>query len=93
MSTENVYKNNFKVTNTGSLDSLIKVSIAINKNEFSNKNELSNYYKFDEDSPLKASNPYSASKAAADLLVLSYFKMYNFRAFCPRFDSLYHMHA
>ena len=34
---ENVYKNNFKVTNTGSLDSLITVSIAINKNEFSNK--------------------------------------------------------
>lgn len=34
---DNVYKNNFKVTNTGSLDSLITVSIAINKNEFSNK--------------------------------------------------------
>lgn len=33
----NVYKNNFKVTNTGSLDSLITVAIDINKNEFSNK--------------------------------------------------------
>ena len=32
---------------------------------------------FSEDSPLKPSSPYSASKAAADLLVLSYFKTHN----------------
>ncbi|RKY30949.1 MAG: dTDP-glucose 4,6-dehydratase [Candidatus Omnitrophota bacterium] len=31
---------------------------------------------FDETSPLNPSNPYSASKASADLLVLSYFKTY-----------------
>ena len=38
MDTEkNVYKNNFKVTNTGSLDSLIDIEIEIRENEFSNK--------------------------------------------------------
>ena len=31
---------------------------------------------FDESSPLKPSNPYSASKASADLLVLSYFRTF-----------------
>ena len=35
--TKNIYKNNFRVTNTGSLDSLISIEIEINKNEFSNK--------------------------------------------------------
>ena len=34
---KNIYKNNFKVTNTGSLDSLINIAIEIRKNEFSNK--------------------------------------------------------
>lgn len=33
--TENIYKNNFKVTNTGSLESLITVNVDVNKNEFS----------------------------------------------------------
>lgn len=32
---KNVYKNNFRVTNTGSLDALINITIDINKNEFS----------------------------------------------------------
>lgn len=35
--THNVYKNNFKVTNTGSLDSVIEVFIDIKENQFSNK--------------------------------------------------------
>lgn len=33
----NVYKNNFRVTNTGSLDSLLKIEVIINQNEFSNQ--------------------------------------------------------
>ena len=33
--TENVYKNNFKVTNTGSLESILTVNVDVNKNEFS----------------------------------------------------------
>lgn len=49
-------------------------------------------YKFDEDSPLKASNPYSASKAAADLLVLSYFKMYNLPVTISRCSNNYGKH-
>lgn len=36
-SEKNVYKNTFKVSNIGTLDSLLKVQIEINKNEFSNK--------------------------------------------------------
>ncbi len=32
---------------------------------------------FDENSPLHASSPYSASKASADLFVLAYFRTYN----------------
>lgn len=34
---KNVYKNNFIVTNTGSLDSLITIEIELKENEFSNK--------------------------------------------------------
>lgn len=34
---QNVYKNNFRVKNTGSLDSTIDISIQINQNEFSNE--------------------------------------------------------
>lgn len=33
----NVYKNNFRVTNTGSLDSVLEIGVDINKNEFSNR--------------------------------------------------------
>lgn len=32
---KNVYKNTFKVRNTGSLDSLLKININLNSNEFS----------------------------------------------------------
>ena len=32
--TDNVYKNNFRVTNTGSLDSIITVSVDVNNNDF-----------------------------------------------------------
>lgn len=34
---KNVYKNNFRISNTGSLDSLITIEIQIRENEFSNK--------------------------------------------------------
>ena len=34
---KNVYKNNFKVTNIGSLDSIITIAIDINQNEFSDE--------------------------------------------------------
>lgn len=34
---KNVYKNKFKVTNTGSLDSLLEIIVDIDKNEFSNQ--------------------------------------------------------
>lgn len=35
--TENVYKNSFKVTNIGTLDSIITVNVEINRNEFSDE--------------------------------------------------------
>lgn len=40
----NVYKNNFKVTNTGSLDGLLSVILEINSNEFSNKTLMYSVY-------------------------------------------------
>jgi len=42
-----------------------------------------------EDSPLCPSSPYSASKAAADLLVLSYVRTYNFPALITRSSNNY----
>lgn len=44
---DNVYKNNFKVTNTGSLDSKIEISIEINKNNFENTMCLPDKIKID----------------------------------------------
>ncbi|HKL17015.1 MAG TPA: GDP-mannose 4,6-dehydratase, partial [Patescibacteria group bacterium] len=40
--------------------------------------------KFSEKDPLKPNNPYSASKTAADVLVRSYIKTYNFPALITR---------
>ena len=37
---DNVYRNNFRVTNTGSLDGIVKVDLNILSNEFSNSSFL-----------------------------------------------------
>lgn len=42
--TENVYKNNFRVSSTGSLDSVIDISLNIRENEFSNDTLMYNLY-------------------------------------------------
>lgn len=41
---KNVYKNNFRVTNTGSLDSLLQIEVEINRNQFSNKTLMYTLY-------------------------------------------------
>jgi len=46
----------------------------------------------DENSPLVPSNPYSASKAASDLLVLSFVRTYGFPAFITRSSNNYGPH-
>jgi dTDP-glucose 4,6-dehydratase len=43
----------------------------------------------DEDSPLRPSSPYSASKAASDLLVHSYVRTYHFPALITRSSNTY----
>lgn len=43
----------------------------------------------DENAPLRPSSPYSASKASADLLVLSYVRTYNFPALITRSSNNY----
>jgi dTDP-glucose 4,6-dehydratase len=43
----------------------------------------------DEDSPLQASSPYSASKASSDLLVLSYVRTYRFPGLITRSSNNY----
>lgn len=47
---------------------------------------------FTEDSPLKPSSPYSASKAAADMLVLSYFKTHGLPVSISRSANNYGKH-
>ena len=44
---------------------------------------------FNENSPLKASSPYSASKASADLLTLAYFRTYNLGVTISRCSNNY----
>lgn len=44
---------------------------------------------FNENSPLKASSPYSASKASADLLTLAYFRTYNLSVTISRCSNNY----
>ena len=44
---------------------------------------------FTEDSPLRPSSPYSASKAGADLLTLAYFRTYGLRATVSRCSNNY----
>ncbi|WP_213975757.1 dTDP-glucose 4,6-dehydratase [Tepidanaerobacter acetatoxydans] len=44
---------------------------------------------FTEDMPIKASSPYSASKAAADLLVLAYYRTYKLPATISRCSNNY----
>lgn len=45
---KNVYRNNFRVTNTGSLDSLLTIGIEIKENEFSNKTLRYSLYNSEE---------------------------------------------
>ena len=45
--------------------------------------------KFDENSPVKPNSPYAASKAAADILVQSYIRTYNFPAIIARPSNNY----
>lgn len=52
--TDNVYRNNFRVGNTGSLDGLISVSIEVNKNEFSKETLM--YALYNGDGELIASD-------------------------------------
>ena len=49
----------------------------------------SNEKPFTEVSPLKPSNPYSASKAAADLICLSYYRTYKFPVLITRCSNNY----
>ncbi|XP_068612428.1 dTDP-D-glucose 4,6-dehydratase-like isoform X2 [Brachionichthys hirsutus] len=44
---------------------------------------------FDEDSPLRPTNPYSAAKAAADALVTSYWNKYKFPVIITRSNNVY----
>ncbi len=46
-------------------------------------------YEADENYPLRTSSPYSASKAASDLLALSYFKTYNLNVSVTRASNNY----
>ena len=47
---------------------------------------------FNENAPLKPSNPYSASKAAADMLVLSYYRTYGLSVTISRSTNNYGPH-
>ncbi len=82
---ENVYKNHFKVTNTGSLDSLLEINILINKNEFSNNTlmytlyslegeELSEGYIDGSDSVKIANNIYLEHNTSADFVLIIWIK-------------------
>jgi len=57
---DNVYRNNFRVKNTGSLDSFISVMIEVNKNEFSN--DILMYSLYDGDETVIASGFLQGSK-------------------------------
>lgn len=48
-SDKNVYRNNFRVRNTGSLDSLLQIKVDINHNEFSNNTLMYSIYNSDEE--------------------------------------------
>nr|XP_057906784.1 dTDP-D-glucose 4,6-dehydratase-like [Doryrhamphus excisus] len=47
---------------------------------------------FDEDSPVRPSNPYSATKAAAEFLVRSYWDKYKFPVIITRSNNIYGPH-
>lgn len=78
--TKNVYKNNFRVTNTGSLDSIISIEIDIKENQFSNKTLQYSLYSGEEEvnegyiegktSTIIASNVVLKNKETADYTLL-----------------------
>lgn len=61
---KNVYKNNFRVTNTGSLDSLIAIQIELTENEFSNQTLQYSLYNSEE---TEVSEGYIEGKTTATL--------------------------
>ena len=46
---DNVYRNNFRVTNTGSLDSLLDIVVVVNENEFSDETIMYSLYNEEEE--------------------------------------------
>ena len=61
---KNVYKNNFRVKNTGSLDSLLEITVDINQNEFSNR--TLKYSLYDEDGE-ELANGYIEGKTSSKI--------------------------
>ncbi|MCI6265344.1 MAG: CalY family protein [Erysipelotrichaceae bacterium] len=78
---KNIYKNKFKVTNTGSLDILLEITIEINKNEFSNQTlkyslynqnqeEISEGYIEGKTTSTIASNIYVENKTSEEFVLM-----------------------
>ena len=78
------------------LDACVKYGIKrfhqISTDEVYGDLPLDNEESFNENSPLKPSSPYSASKAAADLLTLSYYKTYGLPITISRSSNNYGKH-
>ena len=51
--------------------------------------QLNSNFKFTENTPIKRSSPYSASKASADLIVMSYFRTFNLPVTISRCSNNY----
>lgn len=82
---DNVYRNQFKVTNTGSLDSLLEMEISINQNEFSNDTLMYTLYTLDgaelaedyingNDRVVIARNVYLENNTSAEFVLIIWLK-------------------
>lgn len=90
----------FVIDNALGTASLLEVSqkcsirrfVHCSTDEVYGEGSLSNRVMFDEASPLRPNNPYSASKAAADLLVQSFAKSFGFPVVITRGNNCYGPH-
>ena len=76
--TKNVYRNNFKVTNTGSLDGVVQISIDVSKNEFSDDTLQYSLFNSNHEELITGSLSGTDNIIIADQLVLEHNKTEDF---------------
>lgn len=75
---DNVYKNNFRVTNTGTLDSVVTVNVDVNRNDFSDDVIMYKIFNVDGEELIKGKLNGTGKIEVADNIILEHGSLMEF---------------